>query len=180
MAIAVPHATLPAAGSSTQLGNPRRILHFCGKGAEHGSGDQVPFQAGRCQDTSSSTSLPLERHLQSIAGWRTCAARVVHTRSSEADKQSANSSNILSKYDILSCQPTNEKALQLACLDFSNPGPNQLSIITLPLHERPYHFRLNRKQINQAQRNGVVVSLPRSPTTSLLLSLRVHQDVSSR
>ena len=93
-------------------------------------------------------------------------------RSSEADKQSANSSNILSKYDILSCQPTNEKALQLACLDFSNPGPNQLSIITLPLHERPYHFRLNRKQINQAQRNGVVVSSPSSPTPSAyILSL---------
>ncbi|KAI9638347.1 RNase P subunit p30-domain-containing protein [Dioszegia hungarica] len=67
--------------------------------------------------------------------------------------------DVFRNYDIISCQPTNDKALQLACTDLSNPGPNQLSIITLPLHERPYHFRLNRKQIKQAQRNGVVVGL---------------------
>jgi len=83
-------------------------------------------------------------------------------------------------------QPLSDKALQLACTDLANPGPNQvrlnrlfshsweedlsrlldlihclrqISIITLPLHEKPYHFRLNRKQIKQAQRNGVMVSV---------------------
>jgi len=37
------------------------------------------------------------------------------------------------------------------------PRSYKISIITLPLHEKPYHFRLNRKQIKQAQRNGVMV-----------------------
>lgn len=93
----------------------------------------------------------------------------------------------MKEYDILSVQPTSDKALQLACTDLSNPGPNQvrqlnlpkspnmvklirwdwqLSIITLPLHEKPYQFRLNRKQIRQAQRNGVVVR------STLFLSLK--------
>ena len=63
----------------------------------------------------------------------------------------------MKEYDILSVAPTSDKALQLACTDLCLPGPNQISIITLPLHERPYFFRLNRKQIRQAQRNGVVV-----------------------
>ncbi|GFZ46172.1 hypothetical protein JCM24511_04419 [Saitozyma sp. JCM 24511] len=71
----------------------------------------------------------------------------------------ASNTSILREYDILSCYPTNEKAMQLACTDLSNPGPNQLSIITLPLHERPFHFRLNRKQVKQAQRNGVVFEI---------------------
>ena len=33
---------------------------------------------------------------------------------------------LLSEYDVLSAQPTSEKALQLACTDLSNPGPNQV------------------------------------------------------
>ncbi|WVQ98680.1 hypothetical protein IAU59_005811 [Kwoniella sp. CBS 9459] len=67
--------------------------------------------------------------------------------------------NALRNYDILSVSPTSEKAFQLACTDMSNPGPNQISIITLPLHERPFTFRFNRKQMKQAQRNGVVFEL---------------------
>ena len=74
-------------------------------------------------------------------------------------KKAATNTNALSQYDILSVAPTSDKALQLACTDLCLPGPNQISIITLPLHERPYFFRLNRKQIRQAQRNGVVVCL---------------------
>lgn len=77
----------------------------------------------------------------------------------KADDQAATNTNALSQYDILSVAPTSDKALQLACTDLCLPGPNQISIITLPLHERPYFFRLNRKQIRQAQRNGVVVCL---------------------
>ena len=65
--------------------------------------------------------------------------------------------------------PTSDKALQLACTDLCLPGPNQISIITLPLHERPYFFRLNRKQIRQAQRNGVVVCPLFLPLLLLLL-----------
>ncbi|CAK9786931.1 unnamed protein product [Cutaneotrichosporon oleaginosum] len=65
----------------------------------------------------------------------------------------------LRDYDILSAYVGSDKALQLACTDLSNPGPNQLAIITVPLHERPYHFRLNRKQIRQAHRNGVVFEI---------------------
>jgi ribonuclease P/MRP protein subunit RPP1 len=72
--------------------------------------------------------------------------------------QTSSNTGILKEYDILSVLPTSEKALQLACTELSNPGPNQISIITLPLHERSFHFRLNRKQIKQALRNGVVVS----------------------
>ncbi|WVF72248.1 hypothetical protein IAT40_007060 [Kwoniella sp. CBS 6097] len=68
-------------------------------------------------------------------------------------------SNALRNYDILSVSPTSEKAFQLACTDMANPGPNQISIITLPLHERPFTFRFNRKQMKQAQRNGVVFEL---------------------
>ncbi|WVR05131.1 hypothetical protein IAU60_002143 [Kwoniella sp. DSM 27419] len=67
--------------------------------------------------------------------------------------------NALKQYDILSVAPTSDKAFQLACTDMSNPGPNQISIITLPLHERPFTFRYNRKQMRQAQRNGVVFEL---------------------
>ncbi|WWC69507.1 uncharacterized protein I206_103449 [Kwoniella pini CBS 10737] len=67
--------------------------------------------------------------------------------------------NTLKAYDILSVAPTSEKAFQLACTDLSNPGPNQISIITLPLHERPFTFRFNWKQMRQAQRNGVVFEL---------------------
>jgi RNase P/RNase MRP subunit p30 len=79
------------------------------------------------------------------------------TRGRGANDQAATNTNALSQYDILSVAPTSDKALQLACTDLCLPGPNQISIITLPLHERPYFFRLNRKQIRQAQRNGVVV-----------------------
>ncbi|WVQ70140.1 uncharacterized protein L199_008365 [Kwoniella botswanensis] len=71
--------------------------------------------------------------------------------------------NTLKNYDILSVAPTSEKAFQLACTDLSNPGPNQISIITLPLHERPFTFRFNWKQMRQAQRNGVVFELLYSP-----------------
>ncbi|WVW83170.1 hypothetical protein I302_105188 [Kwoniella bestiolae CBS 10118] len=69
----------------------------------------------------------------------------------------------LKQYDILSVAPTSDKAFQLACTDLSNPGPNQISIITLPLHERPFTFRFNWKQMRQAQRNGVVFELLYSP-----------------
>ncbi|WWC90106.1 uncharacterized protein L201_005039 [Kwoniella dendrophila CBS 6074] len=71
--------------------------------------------------------------------------------------------NALKQYDILSIAPTSDKAFQLACTDLSNPGPNQISIITLPLHERPFTFRFNWKQMRQAQRNGVVFELLYSP-----------------
>ncbi|OCF45472.1 hypothetical protein I317_00719 [Kwoniella heveanensis CBS 569] len=75
--------------------------------------------------------------------------------------------NALRNYDILSVSPTSDKAFQLACTDMSNPGPNQISIITLPLHEKPFTFRFNRKQMKQAQRNGVVCS----PPPDLVISL---------
>ncbi|WRT67089.1 uncharacterized protein IL334_004055 [Kwoniella shivajii] len=79
--------------------------------------------------------------------------------------------NALKNYDILSVYPTSEKAFQLACTDLSNPGPNQIAIITLPLHERPFTFRFNWKQMRQAQRNGAVFELLYSsalfPPTSL-------------
>ncbi|ODO06142.1 hypothetical protein L198_01374 [Cryptococcus wingfieldii CBS 7118] len=65
----------------------------------------------------------------------------------------------LRAYDILSVAPTTEKSFQLACTDLSNPGPNQISIITLPLHERPFTFRFNHKQMRQASRNGAVFEL---------------------
>ncbi|ORX39848.1 RNase P subunit p30-domain-containing protein [Kockovaella imperatae] len=68
-------------------------------------------------------------------------------------------SAVLKEYDIISVQPLTEKAFQLVCTDLCLPGPNQVSIITLPLHERPYHFRLNRKQVRQAQRNGVMFEI---------------------
>jgi hypothetical protein len=42
--------------------------------------------------------------------------------------QIASNTSILREYDILSCHPTNEKAMQLACTDLSNPGPNQVSL----------------------------------------------------
>ncbi|ORY33779.1 RNase P subunit p30-domain-containing protein [Naematelia encephala] len=67
--------------------------------------------------------------------------------------------NTLKDWDLLSVLVTSDKALQLACTELANPGPNQISIISLPLHERPYHFRLNRKQIRQAQRLGVVFEI---------------------
>ncbi|WVQ73789.1 hypothetical protein IAR50_003369 [Cryptococcus sp. DSM 104548] len=65
----------------------------------------------------------------------------------------------LRPYDILSVAPTTDKSFQLACTDLSNPGPNQVSIITLPLHERPFTFRFNHKQMRQASRNGAVFEL---------------------
>ena len=71
---------------------------------------------------------------------------------------------MLKDYDLLSVQPMNDKAFQLACTELCLPGQNQISIITLPLHEKPYHFRLNRKQVRQAQRNGVMVGLYPLPT----------------
>ncbi|WWC61170.1 uncharacterized protein I303_103750 [Kwoniella dejecticola CBS 10117] len=67
--------------------------------------------------------------------------------------------NALKAYDVLSVAPTSDKAFQLACTDLASPGPNQVSIITLPLHERPFTFRFNWKQMRQAQRNGVVFEL---------------------
>ncbi|KAK4688664.1 ribonuclease P/MRP protein subunit RPP1, partial [Tremellales sp. Uapishka_1] len=70
---------------------------------------------------------------------------------------------LLREYDILSVAPNSDKALQLACTDLSLPGTNQISIISLPLHEKPYFFRLNRKQIRQAQRNGVMFEIIYSP-----------------
>lgn len=48
-------------------------------------------------------------------------------RSTADPYQTAANTNVLKQYDILSCQPTNDKALQLACTDLSNPGPNQVS-----------------------------------------------------
>ncbi|OXH38717.1 hypothetical protein J008_01825 [Cryptococcus neoformans] len=71
----------------------------------------------------------------------------------------AQNTSALRNYDILSVSPTTDKSFQLACTDLSNPGPNQISIITLPLHERAFTFRFNRKQMRQAQRNGVVFEL---------------------
>ncbi|TXT07114.1 hypothetical protein VHUM_03284 [Vanrija humicola] len=70
----------------------------------------------------------------------------------------AANTNALQDYDILSAYVGSDKAFQVACVELSNPGPNQLSIITVPLHERPFSFRLNRKQVRQALRMGVVVS----------------------
>ncbi|KAK8869861.1 hypothetical protein IAR55_000429 [Kwoniella newhampshirensis] len=84
----------------------------------------------------------------------------------------------LRNYDILSVAPTGEKAFQLACTDMANPGPNQISIITLPLHERPFTFRFNRKQMRQAQRNGVVFELLYSP--ALFPSPSLPSDVARR
>ncbi|KAL1405527.1 RNA-binding RNA processing protein rpp1 [Vanrija albida] len=72
----------------------------------------------------------------------------------------AANTNALHDYDILSAYVGSEKAFQVACVELSNPGPNQLSIITIPLHERPFNFRLNRKQVRQALRMGVVFEIP--------------------
>ncbi|WVO12971.1 hypothetical protein L204_100580 [Cryptococcus depauperatus] len=71
----------------------------------------------------------------------------------------AANTSALRNYDIISVAPSTDKSFQLACTDLSNPGPNQISIITLPLHERPYTFRFNFRQMRQAQRNGVVFEL---------------------
>ncbi|EIW69662.1 hypothetical protein TREMEDRAFT_62531 [Tremella mesenterica DSM 1558] len=96
-----------------------------------------------------------------------------HMRLDDAKTHCFSNSNtsLLKQYDILSVQPTTEKAFQLACTDLSNPGPNQISIITLPLHERGFHYRLNRKQLRQAQRNGVIMSspFPLSPLPTLAI-----------
>ncbi|AFR93950.1 hypothetical protein CNAG_02740 [Cryptococcus neoformans var. grubii H99] len=78
----------------------------------------------------------------------------------------AQNTSALRNYDILSVSPTTDKSFQLACTDLSNPGPNQISIITLPLHERAFTFRFNRKQMRQAQRNGVVFELVYSAALS--------------
>ncbi|WWD15862.1 hypothetical protein CI109_100286 [Kwoniella shandongensis] len=86
--------------------------------------------------------------------------------------------NSLRAYDLLSVAPTSEKAFQLACTDMANPGPNQVSIITLPLHERPFTFRFNRKQMRQAQRNGVVFELLYSP--ALFPPTSLPPDVAKR
>ncbi|KAL7422296.1 RNA-binding RNA processing protein rpp1 [Cryptotrichosporon argae] len=85
----------------------------------------------------------------------------LHVRLDETKVHPFTASNTaaLAKYDLLSVLVSSDKTFQLACTDLSMPGPNQLSIITLPLHERPYHFRLNRKQVRQAQRNGAVFEL---------------------
>jgi hypothetical protein len=46
----------------------------------------------------------------------------------KADISQVNSNtNLLQQYDILSVQPTSDKALQLACNDLCAPGPNQVS-----------------------------------------------------
>ncbi|OCF36540.1 hypothetical protein I316_01790 [Kwoniella heveanensis BCC8398] len=86
--------------------------------------------------------------------------------------------NALRNYDILSVSPTSDKAFQLACTDMSNPGPNQISIITLPLHEKPFTFRFNRKQMKQAQRNGVVFELLYS--AALFPSLNLSPETAKR
>ncbi|BEJ06865.1 hypothetical protein CcaverHIS641_0401340 [Cutaneotrichosporon cavernicola] len=84
-----------------------------------------------------------------------------HMRLDDGKVHPITASNTLAlrDYDILSCYVGSDKALQRACTDLSVPGPNQLAIITVPLHERPYHFRLNSKQIRQAHRNGVVFEI---------------------
>ncbi|RXK36698.1 hypothetical protein M231_06005 [Tremella mesenterica] len=103
-----------------------------------------------------------------------------HMRLDDAKTHCFSNSNtsLLKQYDILSVQPTTEKAFQLACTDLSNPGPNQISIITLPLHERGFHYRLNRKQLRQAQRNGVIFELLYSP--ALLPSPTLPSDLTKR
>lgn len=53
-------------------------------------------------------------------------------QANEVGQTSANT-NTLKEYDILSVQPTSDKALQLACTDLSNPGPNQVRIVPLLL-----------------------------------------------
>lgn len=83
--------------------------------------------------------------------------QLIHT----CTTKTAQNTSALRNYDILSVSPTTDKSFQLACTDLSNPGPNQISIITLPLHERAFTFRFNRKQMRQAQRNGVVVGVNR-------------------
>ncbi|WVQ85571.1 hypothetical protein IAT38_007737 [Cryptococcus sp. DSM 104549] len=71
----------------------------------------------------------------------------------------AHNANNLRHYDILSVMPTSEKTLQSACIDLASPGPNQISIITLPLHESRFAFKFNYKQIRMAQKNGVVIEI---------------------
>lgn len=66
----------------------------------------------------------------------------------------------------------------LECATLRHRAHRQISIITVPLHERPYHFRLNRKQIRQAQRNGVVFEILYS--AGLFPSRSVPPDVARK
>lgn len=50
-------------------------------------------------------------------------------------------------------------AFQKACLELSQPGVNQVTIISLPLHQGPkMPFYLKRSLVKTALRNGAVVS----------------------
>ncbi|WOO85861.1 Ribonuclease P protein subunit p30 [Vanrija pseudolonga] len=90
----------------------------------------------------------------------------------------AANTNALADYDILSAYVGSDKAFQVACVELSNPGPNQISIITVPLHERPFSFRLNRKQVRQALRMGVVFEIPYA--AGLFPPTSVPQDAARR
>lgn len=73
--------------------------------------------------------------------------------------QTTANSALLSPYDIIAVLPTTATAFQKACLELSQPGVNQVAIISLPLHQAPkMPFYLKRSLVKTALRNGAVVS----------------------
>ncbi|KAJ9110496.1 hypothetical protein QFC19_001622 [Naganishia cerealis] len=67
----------------------------------------------------------------------------------------------LSSYDIIAVIPTTANAFSNACLKLSEPGPNQVSIISLPLHQNHrMPFFAKRSLVKTALRNGAVFEIP--------------------
>ncbi|KAJ9097231.1 hypothetical protein QFC21_004900 [Naganishia friedmannii] len=67
----------------------------------------------------------------------------------------------LSSYDLIAVIPTTANAFSNACLKLSEPGPNQVSIISLPLHQNHrMPFFAKRSLVKTALRNGAVFEIP--------------------
>ncbi|GHJ86684.1 hypothetical protein NliqN6_3086 [Naganishia liquefaciens] len=67
----------------------------------------------------------------------------------------------LSAYDIIAVIPTTVNSFSNACLKLTEPGPNQVSIISLPLHQsHRMPFFAKRSLIKTALRNGAVFEIP--------------------
>ncbi|KAI5452304.1 RNA-binding RNA processing protein rpp1 [Naganishia albida] len=67
----------------------------------------------------------------------------------------------LSAYDIIAVVPTTANAFSNACLKLTEPGPNQVSIISLPVHQNPrMPFFAKRSLVKTALRNGAVFEIP--------------------
>ena len=82
--------------------------------------------------SSGPAMLQISRHHMRLHDPKTqlmhCLVSPSHTYSPDPSQTGANA-NTLRDYDLLSVQPMDDKALQIACTDLSNPGPNQVEAL---------------------------------------------------